>query len=814
MTKPNTEQVKSDILSKIRFDQVFSSVKKIKPSGENQVVGLCPFHNDSSPSFAINTDTLQWNCFAGCGSGSAFDFIMKEKGITFSDAINHLKDVAGIKVEKNKVEVQTTNLPPISQDLVKQWQENLDDDKKKYLIGERGLSEQTIAGAQIGWCTQRKRYTIPIKDIDGNFSNIRTYNKLHALKICNFTRTAKNKKTGQRVEQRYGRPVRLYGLYALNKMKPKQVLVCEGEWDRLVLQQAGYCAVTGTHGCKTFSPQWVEHFKDMEVVFVFDCDKGGREGTEIILHKCFRNKADKLNIKIKVVNLGLSGATGKNDVTDFFNLGKTKDDLDQLIAQTKHVVFSDADQSVKDEVFVKNNGFDRGKLKVTNKYLFTSYLGKEYNLIVKNQHIYYYDNAGLYRAEGKDFITHVLFKKYLKKKFTNYKVKDLLDCLYANLWENGQEINDNIDIVNLKNGILDWNKKDGPELSPHSPEHKTTIQCPIDYNPEADCPNIKKFFKDVLPEDCLELVEEFFGYCLIPDSCFEKAFLLVGDGANGKSTFLRMLTYFIGKMNVASEALQDLAEIRFRAASLVGKLVNVHHDLSSRALRNSDMFKTLVSGNRITVEEKGEKQFQMENTARLIFSANSIPPTRDISPAYYRRWVIIRFPNSFKGSSADHKLINKLITPEEMSGLLNLAIKGLRRLYANNGFTEAATIAREIEIYKIANDSVRAFVNTCCIIDEEKSVVDSKISSTELHSAYTTWCRNGNFRPVNLTNFNDRLEKEFPVKKKRYTDNGSKVRGWLKIALTYDAKQTLKTSNWNNNRYSNPVDEEFDLSLG
>ena len=159
-----------------------------------------------------------------------------------------------------------------------------------------------------------------------------------------------------------------------------------------------------------------------------------------------------------------------------------------------------------------------------------------------------------------------------------------------------------------------------------------------------------------LPPDCIYLVEELLGYALIPDNRYEKAFMLVGDGANGKSTFLTFLEGFIGRDNVSKVPLQELGEHRFKRADLLGKLINFFADLDANALESTSYFKTIVSGDKIDAERKHQDPFYFRPFARLLFSANEIPRSKDRSFAYYRRWCIIPFPNRFIGDDADRSL--------------------------------------------------------------------------------------------------------------------------------------------------------------
>src|SRR5439155_26310093 len=127
----------------------------------------------------------------------------------------------------------------------------------------------------------------------------------------------------------------------------------------------------------------------------------------------------------------------------------------------------------------------------------------------------------------------------------------------------------NIRCINLRIGILEWING---ELVPHSVDEFEVVQLPVAYTPDAACAQFDRYLQTTLGPEVIPLAEEVFGYCLIPDSRFEKAVMLTGLGENGKSVCLDTLIALLGADNVANVALQDLEENRFRAAELFGKL--------------------------------------------------------------------------------------------------------------------------------------------------------------------------------------------------------------------------------------------------
>jgi putative DNA primase/helicase len=329
--------------------------------------------------------------------------------------------------------------------------------------------------------------------------------------------------------------------------------------------------------------------------------------------------------------------------------------------------------------------------------------------------------------------------------------------------------------INVLNGRVEW--KTG-KLCSHSVEYNSTVQLPVVYDEKASVDPVLEFLVSVLPMDALDLFLEFVGYLLLPSVVLQKALLLTGSGSNGKSTVLELLAEFLGHSNLSTVSLHDLEESRFRLANLRGKLANLCHDLDPRSLSGVGVFKSLVSGDPVTAEEKFGAPFSFRPFARLIFSANSIPKSPDRTHAFYRRMTIINFPNRFGTTEkpADPGILSKLSTPENLSGLLNLAIEGLRRLDANNWkLSESDSSSQALSEYRKKNDSALAFAQECL----ERGGQDDRMPRQPLFDDYAKWCEHQAIGTANQREFNSRLGEELGCTEGTMTDAGNRIRCWV-----------------------------------
>lgn len=190
----------------------------------------------------------------------------------------------------------------------------------------------------------------------------------------------------------------------------------------------------------------------------------------------------------------------------------------------------------------------------------------------------------------------------------------------------------------------------------------------------------------------IRIVEEYLGSILMSEYEIKKAILLVGKNDTGKSTILNIIERFIGAKNYCTVSLQDLdtRTNRFAGSRLDGKIANIVDEMPSVSQKNYDIFKAATGGASVSVEKKGKDGYNIESNAKMLFTANELPQIHpSVRRSVYNRMVIVECVNTFLSGekNTDTRRKNRTYTNEELSGLLNLAIRGLKRLIKSGEYS-------------------------------------------------------------------------------------------------------------------------------
>ena len=299
------------------------------------------------------------------------------------------------------------------------------------------------------------------------------------------------------------------------------------------------------------------------------------------------------------------------------------------------------------------------------------------------------------------------------------------------------------------NGIYNLKKN---ELLPFSDVYRFFAKLPVEFDPYADCPAIKKFFKDIVESEKDYIVmQELFGYILLRRHPIEKAFMFLGGGRNGKSKCLEVMKNFVGQHNCANVPLQTIEKDQYAVSNLWTKMANLSADLSKEALKNTGMFKSITGNDLISANRKFKSNIDFVNYSKQIFCCNTLPMTDDITHAFFDRWVIIDFPFTFSSQEEiddmdpadvdkyikirDTEIIDKIVTIPEISGLFNWAILGLERIKKEGRFSCSTSTEKTRQKWLKKADSLQSFIDDCCVV-----TIGVEMLKSDFKIEYETYC--------------------------------------------------------------------------
>jgi len=330
--------------------------------------------------------------------------------------------------------------------------------------------------------------------------------------------------------------------------------------------------------------------------------------------------------------------------------------------------------------------------------------------------------------------------------------------------------------VNVLNGILDVTTR---TLSPHMPSYLTSCQIPVRFDPSAKCPFWDRFVGQVFPADAVDIAFEIVAWLMTPMTSLQRAILLLGEGSNGKSTYLAGAGVFIGRRNISAMPLHRLEAERFAAAHLLGKLANICPDLPTSDLKGSSAFKAITGGDTMIAEFKFKPHFEFTPYARLVFSANSYPRGTDCSEGFYRRWRVVPFNRRFEGQNEipRDQLDQMLASPEELSGVLNRALDVLPRL-RRQGFTDARSIRRATEEFRRTTDPFAAWLDA-----NTTSEPNAWLAKDELLQEYNQYREQHRMVPVTMRALSLALQRFRPqVRQRQRVIDGRRIRVFMGIS--------------------------------
>lgn len=574
-------------------------------------------------------------------------------------------------------------------------------------LKERGISEKSLNK----FCRLGKNNTMMIPITDGE--------KVVAIKYRTIDKKISSEKGST-------------SNYFINWQNIKDkiyLIIVEGEIDLLSAIEAGYLNVVslpfGAKNLKCIDNQkeWIESFS--KIIIATDNDMAGKESQEKII-----KKLNQIYEKIFILNYG-----------------KYKDFNEVLISEgiegIKNIISNASQLSIDSSIFFGENG----------KFLFSDfavYLKTKHNIIKIDNELHCYEDGIYVKDKG--------IEKLMIDIIPNLKDSNRKEVLkYLDLITEEKE-RDNTGLITFNNGIYNIFND---ELLPFDPKYILTNKIPWNYNSIAYSKlmdtTLNKFACD--NEKIRLLIDEIIGYSLFAKNELGKAFIITGDKSNGKSTFLKILMYMVGKDNTSALSFNDIINSRFRLYEAAGKLLNIGDDIGSGYIPEAEIFRKLVTGDIIVAEQKGKNPIKFNCYAKFIFSANDIPRIKDPTGATARRIIIIPFKNSFTKESKDYDpyFLDKIKTQECMEYMIVVGIIGLKRIIQNKGFTETEETKQLLEEFNKNNNPVLSIIAQ--LEDEKGEEFYIGMDKNIVYNLYYSEAQSEGMKPVTLTNFTRTMKK-------------------------------------------------------
>ncbi|MCS3758274.1 phage/plasmid primase, P4 family [Salinibacter ruber] len=345
--------------------------------------------------------------------------------------------------------------------------------------------------------------------------------------------------------------------------------------------------------------------------------------------------------------------------------------------------------------------------------------------------IYVWDDAEkVYADDGEKSVRERLVD-VLRSRFSQHEVNEILGMVKPKTYR--EEFGTD-GFVPVANGDLKVTA-DTVELAEATPEHGFRNRSSAEWDPNADAPIFQAYLRQaVKTEEERKTLQEYAGYSLMYWGLpFHKALFLVGPQASGKSTFLSALQEMLGKTTQLSP--QQLVDDEYGAIELEDSWANIASDIPSSLLSNVGRFKEITAGDRIHARRIYEQGYTIRPTAKHFYSANQLPEIKIDDNAFFRRVMIVAFPETVDREDRDPKLGQKLKL--EIDGILRWAVEGLQRLLKNEDFTRDLTPQETRRLWDEHASSIGQFKIRCLNVTGDNG---HAVPKDEVYDAYGQFC--------------------------------------------------------------------------
>ena len=326
-------------------------------------------------------------------------------------------------------------------------------------------------------------------------------------------------------------------------------------------------------------------------------------------------------------------------------------------------------------------------------------------------------------------------------------------------------------LVSFVNGTLHIDVNSGEiELKAHNKTDFNTVRLPYLYNKHAKCPKWLKFIDEITNGDksAQAILQEFPGYALLPHCNFQKCLLLKGGGANGKSVYTEIISSILGGVGDDARGYVSYVEPSkfnetFRLMPFMHSFLNISSDTESDLRGGEGVFKRIVAGELLEDSYKFKDPVAFRTRTKLIMCCNNFPIVNDTSEGFIRRFLVVELPMHYVQNPRPHTNERKLdpflceALKEELPGIFNWIIEGMKRLIKNKGFSNSRKLQSLVHEFRSVNNPLYSFVeeNMHVFFNEDGS--GKKLNKRDIFKAYVAWCEEEYSQPISARRFYSNL---------------------------------------------------------
>lgn len=336
-------------------------------------------------------------------------------------------------------------------------------------------------------------------------------------------------------------------------------------------------------------------------------------------------------------------------------------------------------------------------------------------------------------------------------------------------------------LLNCKNCVI--NLKTGEKMT-HDPALLLSKIANVDYVPEAKSELFDQFMQEIMManQSKIDYIQKALGSSLTGENLLEQAFLCYGSSTrNGKSTLLESIEYMLGDygMNIEPETLAQKDRNSRNASGDIARLQGcrfLHMSEPPKRMKlDTALVKSLTGRDPVTARNLYEREFEFVPVFTLFINSNYLPVVTDATLFSSERIKVISFDRHFEPDEQDRKLKNKLKTDDNMSGILNWCLDGLRRFTEEGEMLCAPqSVIQATEEYREKSDKIASFIEDALI-----QVDGLNTSVKEAYHAFERWCQGNGYGIENKSNFTEELRSK-GLFAKSGTINGHTVRNVIK----------------------------------